>query len=84
MGPEHCYLKDAKLVEYVSITDKEALDALLLLSRTEGIIPALESAHAISYALKLASTMQRTQNIVVNLSGRGDKDLGTVMKELKL
>ncbi len=84
VGPEHCYLKDAKLVEYVSITDKEALDALLLLSRTEGIIPALESAHAISYALKLASTMQRTQNIVVNLSGRGDKDLGTVMKELKL
>ncbi len=84
VGPEHCYLKDEKLVEYVSITDKEALDALLLLSRTEGIIPALESAHAIAYAMKIASTMHRTQNIVVNLSGRGDKDLGTVMKELKL
>lgn len=84
VGPEHCYLKDEKLVEYVSITDKEALDALLLLSRTEGIIPALESAHAIAYAMKIASTMRRTQNIVVNLSGRGDKDLGTVMKEMKL
>jgi tryptophan synthase beta chain len=84
VGPEHCYLKDEKLVEYVSITDKEALDALLLLSRTEGIIPALESAHAIAYTMKIASTMLKTQNIVVNLSGRGDKDLGTVMKELKL
>lgn len=84
VGPEHCYLKDEKLVEYVSITDKEALDAFLLLSRTEGIIPALESAHAIAHSVKVASTMQRTQNIVVNLSGRGDKDLGTVMKELKL
>jgi tryptophan synthase beta chain len=84
VGPEHCYLKDEKLVEYVSITDKEALDALLLLSRTEGIIPALESAHAIAHAVKIASTFQRKQNIVVNLSGRGDKDLGTVMKELKL
>lgn len=82
VGPEHCYLKDEKLVEYVSITDKEALDAFLLLSRTEGIIPALESAHAIAYVMKIASTMQRTQNIVVNLSGRGDKDLGTVMKEI--
>lgn len=84
VGPEHCYLKDEKLVEYVSITDKEALDALLLLSRTEGIIPALESAHAIAHAMKIASTMQKAQNIVVNLSGRGDKDLGTVTKELKL
>jgi len=82
VGPEHCYLKDAKLVEYVSITDKEALDALLLLSRTEGIIPALESAHAIAYAVKMANSMKKSQNIVVNLSGRGDKDLGTVMKEI--
>lgn len=84
VGPEHCYLKDEKLVEYVTITDKEALDALMLLSRTEGIIPALESAHAIAHAVKLASTMQKAQNIVVNLSGRGDKDLETVMKEMKL
>ena len=84
VGPEHCYLKDEKMVEYVSITDKEALDAFLLLSRIEGIIPALESAHAVAYAVKFASAMQTTQTIVVNLSGRGDKDLGTVMKELKL
>ncbi len=81
VGPEHCYLKDQKLVEYVSATDKEALDALLLLSRTEGIIPALESAHAVAYAVKLAATMTNEKIIIVNLSGRGDKDLGTVMKE---
>ncbi len=81
VGPEHCYLKDQKLVEYVSATDKEALNALLLLSRTEGIIPALESAHAVAYAVTLAATMEKDEIIVVNLSGRGDKDLGTVMKE---
>ncbi|HTR81638.1 MAG TPA: tryptophan synthase subunit beta [Bacteroidota bacterium] len=84
VGPEHCYLKDQKLVDYVSITDKEALDALMLLSRVEGIIPALESAHAIAYAMKLAPAMRKNQVVVVNLSGRGDKDLGTVMKELKI
>ncbi len=83
VGPEHCYLKDQKLVEYVSITDKEAVDAVVLLSRIEGIIPALESAHAIAYAGKRAATMQKTQIIVVNLSGRGDKDLSTVMKAMK-
>jgi tryptophan synthase beta chain len=81
VGPEHCYLKDQKLVEYVSATDKEAVNALLLLSRTEGIIPALESAHAVAYAVKLAAKMENKKIIVVNLSGRGDKDLGTVMKE---
>lgn len=81
VGPEHCYLKDQKIVEYVSATDNEALNALLLLSRTEGIIPALESAHAVAYAVKLAAAMKKEQIIVVNLSGRGDKDLGTVMKE---
>ncbi len=84
VGPEHCYLKDEKMVEYVSITDKEALDAFLLLSRIEGIIPALESAHAIAYAIKKAPMMRKEEIIVVNLSGRGDKDLGTVMKELKM
>jgi len=84
VGPEHCFLKDNHFVEYVSITDTEALDALQLLARKEGIIPALESAHAVAYAQKLAATMQKDQIIVVNLSGRGDKDLGTVMKELKL
>ena len=84
VGPEHCYLKDNKFVEYVSITDQEALDALQLLARKEGIIPALESSHAVSYAVKLAATMKKDGIIIVNLSGRGDKDLGTVMKELKL
>ncbi len=84
VGPEHCFLKDQKLVEYVSITDKESLDALLLLSRIEGIIPALESAHAIAYAVKKASAMPAQQVVIVNLSGRGDKDLGTVMKEMKI
>ncbi len=84
VGPEHCFLKDQKFVEYVSITDKEALDALLLLSRIEGIIPALESAHAVAYASKKASTMPDDKVVIVNLSGRGDKDLGTVMKALKL
>ena len=84
VGPEHCYLKDNNYVKYVSVTDKEALEALLLLARKEGIIPALESAHAVSYAVTLASQMKKDQIIVVNLSGRGDKDLGTVMKELKI
>ncbi len=84
VGPEHCYLKDNKYVEYVSITDDEALTALQLLAKKEGIIPALESAHAVAYSVKLAPTMKKEEIIVVNLSGRGDKDLGTVMKELHL
>lgn len=84
VGPEHCYLKDNHFVEYVSVTDNEALEALQLLARKEGIIPALESAHAIAYAVKLAPKMKNDQIIVVNLSGRGDKDLGTVMKELHI
>lgn len=84
VGPEHCYLKDNGFVQYVSVTDRQALDALKVLSQKEGIIPALESAHAISYAITLASTMKKDQLVVVNLSGRGDKDLGTVMKELHL
>lgn len=84
VGPEHCYLKDNGFVRYVSVTDAQALDALQLLSRKEGIIPALESAHAVSYAVTLASTMKKDEVIVVNLSGRGDKDLGTVMKALHI
>ncbi len=84
VGPEHCYLKDNGFVEYVSITDNEALEALQLLARKEGIIPALESAHAIAYAVEHASKMKKEQIVVVNLSGRGDKDLGTVMKELHI
>ncbi len=75
VGPEHSYLKDIKRVEYVSINDKEAIDAFFELSREEGIIPALESAHAVAYVLKLAATLPKDQTILMNLSGRGDKDI---------
>jgi tryptophan synthase beta chain len=78
VGPEHSWLKDIGRAEYVGITDKEALEAFHYLCRTEGIIPALESSHAIAHAMKLASTMRPDQKILVNLSGRGDKDIGTV------
>jgi tryptophan synthase beta chain len=78
VGPEHAWLKDIGRAEYVGITDKEALEAFHYLCRTEGIIPALESSHAIAYAMKLAATMKPEQKILVNLSGRGDKDIGTV------
>ncbi len=78
VGPEHSWLKDSGRVEYVSVTDSEALDAFRRLTRVEGIMPALESAHAIAYAEKLARRMKPEQNIVVNLSGRGDKDIETV------
>jgi tryptophan synthase beta chain len=78
VGPEHAWLKDSGRAEYVGITDQEALEAFHYLCRTEGIIPALESSHAIAYAMKLASTMRPDQHILVNLSGRGDKDIGTV------
>ena len=80
VGPEHSWLKDAGRVEYVNINDDEALAAFHDLTRTEGIIPALESSHAIAYAQKLAKTMSPDQNIVVNLSGRGDKDIFTIAK----
>ncbi|MFC6332275.1 tryptophan synthase subunit beta [Paenibacillus septentrionalis] len=79
IGPEHSYLKDAGRAEYVPITDQEALDALQELSRTEGIIPALESAHAIAQTIKLAPTLNKDQVIVVSLSGRGDKDVEAIM-----
>jgi tryptophan synthase beta chain len=78
VGPEHAWLKDCGRAEYVGITDTEALEAFHYLCRTEGIIPALESSHAIAYAMKLARTMKPQQTILVNLSGRGDKDIGTV------
>lgn len=78
VGPEHAWLKDIGRAEYVGITDAEALDAFHYLCRTEGIIPALESSHAVAYAMKLARTMRPDQHILVNLSGRGDKDIGTV------
>jgi len=79
IGPEHAYLKDIKRAEYVPITDAEALEALGLLSRLEGIIPALESAHAVAQVLKLAPTMRKDEIIVVNLSGRGDKDVESIL-----
>jgi tryptophan synthase beta chain len=80
IGPEHAYLKDIKRAEYVPITDAESLEALVLLSRTEGIIPALESAHAVAQALKTAKTMKTDEILIVNLSGRGDKDVDSIMK----
>lgn len=78
VGPEHAYLKDTGRVRYEVITDDEALHAFRKLTRVEGIMPALESSHAVAYALKLAKTMSKDQNIIVNLSGRGDKDIHTV------
>ncbi|MGQ3887692.1 tryptophan synthase subunit beta [Legionella sp. CNM-1927-20] len=78
VGPEHAHLKDIGRVQYVAINDDEALNAFRILTKVEGIIPALESSHAVAYAMKLAKTMQPSQCIVVNLSGRGDKDIHTV------
>jgi tryptophan synthase beta chain len=78
VGPEHAFLKDIGRAEYVGITDDEALSAFHRLCRTEGIIPALESSHAVAYAMKMAATMRPDQHLLVNLSGRGDKDIGTV------
>jgi tryptophan synthase beta chain len=80
VGPEHAWLKDIKRAEYVAITDDEAMAAFHNLCRTEGIIPALESSHALAYAEKLAKTMSKDEIILVNLSGRGDKDINTVAK----
>jgi tryptophan synthase beta chain len=82
VGPEHSWLKDSGRVSYVPATDNEALDAFQLLTKIEGIIPALESAHALAYVAKLAPTMAKDKIIVVNLSGRGDKDVFTVAKHL--
>ena len=84
VGPQHCYLKDVGRVQYEVVTDDECLDAFMTLSRTEGIIPALESAHAVAYAMKVAKTMSPDQNILVNLSGRGDKDADFVAQHLGL
>ncbi|MBI5483219.1 MAG: tryptophan synthase subunit beta [Deltaproteobacteria bacterium] len=82
VGPEHSWLKDAGRADYVSITDDEALNGFSVLTREEGIIPALESSHAIAYALKLAPELGKNKTIVVCLSGRGDKDMHTVAKAL--
>ena len=80
VGPEHAYLHDMGRAEYVPVTDDEAVEAFEYLSRTEGIIPAIESAHAVAYARKLAPTMDKDQILVVNLSGRGDKDVAAIAR----
>ena len=78
VGPEHAYLKDIGRAEYVGITDQEALEAFHRLCRTEGIIPALESSHAVAQAIKLAADMPKDAIVLCNLSGRGDKDVHTI------
>jgi tryptophan synthase beta chain len=78
VGPEHAWLRDSGRAHYVTVTDDEAVEALQLLTATEGIIPALESAHAIAHAVRLAPTLDADRILLVNLSGRGDKDMGTV------
>ena len=84
IGAEHSFLKDSGRAVYETATDKEALDACIRLSRTEGIIPALESSHALAYAMKLASTLDADKIIVVNLSGRGDKDVHIIRENIAL
>ena len=82
VGPEHAYWRDQGRIEYVSVSDQEALEAFQLLARMEGILPALESAHALAYVCRLAPTMRPDQILIVNLSGRGDKDVQTVAEQL--
>jgi tryptophan synthase beta chain len=83
IGPEHAFLHDQGRVEYTSVSDTEALDAFQILSALEGIIPALESAHAVAHGLKIAGEMESDQIVIINLSGRGDKDVDTVRGSLK-
>lgn len=80
VGPEHSHLHDMNRAEYVPVTDKEAVEAFEYLARTEGIIPAIESAHAVAYARKLAPNMRKDQIIVICLSGRGDKDVAAIAR----
>jgi tryptophan synthase beta chain len=82
VGPEHAWLRDSGRARYVTVTDDEAVEALRLLTATEGIIPALESAHAIAHAVRMAPTLGRRRILLVNLSGRGDKDMPTVATHL--
>jgi tryptophan synthase beta chain len=82
VGPEHSYYKDTGRINYVSVSDEEALEGFQLLCRTEGILPALESAHAVAYAARIASTLNKDQLLVINLSGRGDKDMDIVAEAL--
>ncbi|MBU5439704.1 tryptophan synthase subunit beta [Tissierella sp. MSJ-40] len=83
VGPEHSYYNDIKRADYVSVTDKEALDGFFKLSKTEGIIPALESSHAVAYGMKLAKTLSKDKIIIINLSGRGDKDVAQIKDMIK-
>ena len=80
IGPEHAHLHDIGRAEYVPVTDDEAVEAVEYLSRIEGIIPAIESAHAVAHAMKLAPTMGRDKIIVINISGRGDKDCAAIAR----
>ena len=83
VGPEHSYLKDSKRVIYDSVSDHDAVNAFLMLAKHEGIIPALESSHAVAYAIKTANNRSKNETIVVTLSGRGDKDVEVVENYLK-
>ena len=84
IGPEHAMLQDSGRAEYVPASDAEALAATTLLARTEGIIPALESAHAVAEVIKRAPKMKKSEVVIVNISGRGDKDIGIMRESLKL
>ena len=84
IGPEHAWLKDNKRVEYVSVTDKEALEAFKYCTKIEGIIPALEPSHALAYLIKKAQKMPKNKVVIMNMCGRGDKDIFTVAKKLKI
>ena len=84
VGPQHCYLKEIDRVEYTTADDEQCLEAFMTLSRMEGIIPALESAHAVAFAMRAAADMDPSQSILVNLSGRGDKDADFVADKLGL
>ena len=84
VGPEHAMLHDSKRAEYVSATDEEALNAVKVLAQTEGILPALESAHAVAHAIKLAPTLGKDKVLMINVSGRGDKDMGILAREMDL
>jgi tryptophan synthase beta chain len=83
VGPEHAYFRDTGRAKYVSIEDEEAIQSFILLSKCEGIIPAMESAHAVAYAMKLAPTLNKNMIVVINLSGRGDKDAETITQRLE-
>ena len=80
IGPEHAYLHDIGRAEYVAVTDDEAVEAFEYLSKIEGVIPAIESAHAVAYAMKLAPQMDKDQIMVINISGRGDKDVAAIAR----